>query len=232
MIRPARPRCWWPGTPRPLQRPPTAQEGKKERVDSGPSLRGEDSGQSAGTAAELHDKVHVAQAPPQPTAPDGRCASVLCAADAATTLALCQHPAATVATAPATHTTTTSTPVCGRADSATTPPAVSMTAAASWVGATARRTCRTGSVARGRVSSHTPSPAVATAAHKQSTAAISMRHTIRAPDTVRRMGPSPERQASPGGRRLSRLSQKLRDNRLGPLGPQLARGLGQARRRG
>ena len=46
--------------------------------------------------------MHVAQAPPQ--------AADAARALAATTLALCQHPAATVATAPTTHTTTTSKP--------------------------------------------------------------------------------------------------------------------------
>src|SRR5258705_7267912 len=66
--------------------------------------------------AQLQDNVHVAQAPPQPTA--ARAAS-RCGADAATTLALCQHPAATVASAPITHTTTTSSPV---AAPARTPP--------------------------------------------------------------------------------------------------------------
>src|SRR5258705_8204949 len=145
--------------------------------------------------AQLQDNVHVAQAPPQPTA--ARAAS-RCGADAATTVALCQHRDGTVASAPITHTTTTSRPVCGRADSATTPPAVSMTAAASWVGATARRTCRTGSVACGRVSSHRPKAALATAAHKQSTPAISMRHTIRAAPAVRRMGRPPGARHRPG----------------------------------
>ena len=62
---------------------------------------------------------------------------------ATTNLALCQQPAATVATAPTTHTITTTKPVPGWDDSATTPATVNIAAAASWVGATARRTCRT-----------------------------------------------------------------------------------------
>jgi hypothetical protein len=61
---------------------------------------------------QLLDRVHVAQAPrPQPTdAPpqaDGPPAL------AATNLALCQQPAATVAIAPTTHTITTNKPVSG-----------------------------------------------------------------------------------------------------------------------
>lgn len=59
---------------------------------------------------QLLDRVHVAQAPrPQPTVapPDGPPAL------AATNLALCQQPAATVAIAPTTHTITTNKPVSG-----------------------------------------------------------------------------------------------------------------------
>ena len=60
------------------------------------------------------------------------------------------------------------------ATSATVPPAASITAAANWVGATARSTWRTGSSGRGRASDHSPDAAVTAAAHRHSTAAISM----------------------------------------------------------
>ena len=50
---------------------------------------------------------------------------------AATNLALCQQPAATVVIAPATQTMTTTSPVAGCDDKATTPATVNMAAAAS-----------------------------------------------------------------------------------------------------
>jgi hypothetical protein len=96
-----------------------------------------------------------------------------------TTFALCQHPAATVPIAPATHTTRTSSATLGRADSATTPPAASITAAASWVGATARNTCCTKSSEGLRTNDHTPSAAVTTAAHRLNRAGTSMGFRIR-----------------------------------------------------
>jgi hypothetical protein len=63
-----------------------------------------------------------------------------------------------------------------------------MAAAANWVGATVRSTCRTGSLDRGRVNNHSPSPAVTAAAHRHSTAAISMGDTILARRRVGGLG--------------------------------------------
>jgi hypothetical protein len=73
--------------------------------------------------------VQVAQAPVlQPAvAPHADATPAL----AATNLALCQQPAATVAIAPATQTITTTSPVAGCDDKATTPATASMAAAAS-----------------------------------------------------------------------------------------------------
>jgi hypothetical protein len=73
--------------------------------------------------------VQVAQAPPlQPAVgPQADAAPAL----AATNLALCQQPAATVAIAPATQTITTTSPVSGCEDKATTPATVNIAAAAS-----------------------------------------------------------------------------------------------------
>ena len=104
-------------------------------------------------AFSLQDSVQVAQAPPQPPAAAG----VLRARrprrpwrSASSRPRRCR-PRRRRTRSPR------RSPVCGGADSATTPPAASITAAASWVGATARSTWRTESPERGRVSSHTPS---------------------------------------------------------------------------
>ena len=88
--------------------------------------------------------------------------------------ALCQDPAASVPTAPATHTMSTTKAVCGAAASATTPPAVSMTAAASCVGAIARNATWVVSMVWLWERDQVPNPAEATAAHTQSTPAINM----------------------------------------------------------
>src|ERR1700704_452344 len=95
----------------------TVNSASKKVSPGTPASEGRTRGSRCSTRAQLQDNVHVAQAPPQPTGASCR-APVLCAADAATALALCQHPAATVLTAPITHTTMTTKPVCGRADSA------------------------------------------------------------------------------------------------------------------
>ena len=122
--------------------------------------------------------MQVAQAPPPQPAEAAPHADGAPAA-ATTNLALCQQPAETVATAPITQTITTNNAVWGRDDNATTPATANIAAAASCVGATARRTRRTTSPERGRDSVHPPSAAVAAAAHKQPTAAKSMRPTLR-----------------------------------------------------
>src|SRR5271154_6804970 len=88
--------------------------------------------------------------------------------------ALCQDPAASVPRAPATQTISTIRAVCGAATSATTPPAVSITAAASCVGAIARSATCVVSMAWLCESDQVPNPADATAAHTQSTPAINM----------------------------------------------------------
>ncbi|GJO47354.1 hypothetical protein NJB1604_28640 [Mycobacterium marinum] len=88
--------------------------------------------------------------------------------------ALCHEPAASVPNAPATHTINTTKAVCGEAASATTPPALNMTAAASWVGAIARNASWVESVTSARASDHAPNRADAAAAHMQSTPAIIM----------------------------------------------------------
>ncbi len=73
--------------------------------------------------------MQVAQAPPQPSAAalEAQSADSLLAM----TLAACQQPAATVLTAPITHTMTTTSAVSGRLESATVPAAASIAAAAS-----------------------------------------------------------------------------------------------------
>ena len=93
--------------------------------------------------------------------------------------------------------------------------AASITAAASWVGATARSTWPTESAECGRPVTTGPAAAVATAAQRHSTAAISMRLTIRG-----------RRRAAP----LARLTGVAR--RRGTGGAAGPRAAGAAGRRG
>src|SRR6185437_828750 len=88
--------------------------------------------------------------------------------------ALCHEPAASVPSAPATHTTSTTRAVSGTAARATAPPAPSITAAANWVGAMARSASAVAPKFRLCASDQVPNPAEATAAHMHSTPAISM----------------------------------------------------------
>jgi hypothetical protein len=88
--------------------------------------------------------------------------------------ALCQEPVASVPTAPATQTISTTRAVCGDAASATAPPAASITAAANWVGAMARSASAVVSTAWLCESDQVPNPAEATAAETHSTPAINM----------------------------------------------------------
>ena len=138
---------------------------------------------SAATIRRCSDRVHVAQAPPHSRRPH---AGAWRARDDLGALPAARRDGAHRAD---THTTTTSTPVCGRVDSATTPPAASITAAASWVGATARSTWRTGSSAGAGQQPHAERGGRGGGA-QTSTAAISMGHTIR--------GVRPAGWASPG----------------------------------
>jgi hypothetical protein len=113
--------------------------------------------------------VQVAQPPPQ---------FAVAASRRSAYRALCNEPTATVPTAPAMH-TATHTPTSGSAVSrgaakAAAPPAASITAAANCGGASARVVTRAVSGATDRDNDHKPRTAVTTAAHTQSTPAMSM----------------------------------------------------------